>query len=168
MAPGATSTHSGQRPAPLYACPTPPESLAFPTYWYRLPDDDHFLICTKCYEDKLHSTPFASLLRCDCLDFGPRSIATCDFNTSRIDSLLRQAVASNNFQPLRSFAEQRLSVKACSGTQPIKGGNGVKWFKPINDAIPGFVCCEACYEDVVLGTILRPNFVPDWEQQPTD
>lgn len=168
MASGVTSNHSGQRPAPLYACPTPPESLAFPTYWYRLPDDDHSLICTKCYEDKLHSTPFASLLRCDYLDFGPRSVATCDFNTPRIDSLLRQAVASNNFQPLCSFAEQRLSIKSCSGTQRIKGGNGLKWFKPINDVIPGFVCCEACYEDVILGTNFRPNFVLDWEQQPTD
>jgi len=165
---GVILDHSRQRPAPLHACPTPPESLTFPTYWYRLPDDDDFLICTKCYEDKLHSTPFARLLRCDYLDFGPRSVATCDFNTPRIDSLLRQAVASNNFQPLWSFAAQRLSVKPCSGTQGIQGGDGVKWFKPINDVIPNFVCCEACYEDVVLGTDFGPNFVPYEKQQPTD
>lgn len=159
---------SRPRSAPLYACPIPPERLSFPTYWYRLPNDDDFLICTKCYEDKLRSTPFAGLLRYDYLDFGPGSSATCDFNTPRIDSLLRNATGSNNFQPLLSFAEQRLSIKPCAGTQGIKGGNGVKWFKPSEDEIPGFVCCEACHEDVVLGTNFALRFSPYWEQQPTD
>ena len=166
MASQVTSVRSSQRPTPLTACSTPPENLAFPTYWYRLPDNDNFLICTKCYEDKLHSTPFASLLRCDYLDFGPGRVASCDFNTPRIDLLLRQAIASNNFQPLCSFAEHRLEIKSCSGVQGIKGGNGVKWFKPTNDVIPDFVCCEACHEDVALGTIFRSNFVPYLVQQP--
>lgn len=165
----ASNLYSRQRPAPLYVCPTPPEnSIAFPTYWYRLPDDDQFLICTKCYEDKLHSTLFASWLRCDYIDYGPGTVATCDFNTPRMDLLLRQAVASNNFQPLWSFAERRLSIKACSGTQGIKGGNGVKWFMPLNGVIPHFVCCEACYEDVVLGTDFASSFTLHGEQQPTD
>ena len=159
---------SGQRPAPLTVCPTPPESIAFPTYWYRLPDDDDFLICTKCYEDKLRPTRFADLLRCDYLDFGPSSVATCDFNTPRIDSLLKQAIASNDLQPLRSFAKQRLNIKSCQGVQGIKGGNDVNWFKPVNDDIPGFVCCEACYEDVVVGTNFGFEFVPHPQQQPTD
>lgn len=163
-----TSIHSRQRPPALHACPTPPESLAFPTYWYRLPNDDNFLICTKCYEDKLHSTSFASLLRCDYLDFGPGSTAECDFSTPRMDSLLRQAVASNNFQPLCSFAERRLSIKCCSGTEGIKGCDDVKWFKPINDEIPGFVCCEACYVDVVLGTAFGLDFLPYEDQHPAD
>lgn len=160
MASGATSNPSAQRPPPLHACPSPPESLAFPTHWYRLPINDRFLICTKCYEEKLHSTPFARLLRCDYLDFGPGSVATCDFNTPRIDSLLREAVASNSFQPLCSFAEKRMSIKSCSGTEGIKGGNDVKWFKPINDDIPHFISCEACYEDVILGTQFESKFVP--------
>lgn len=168
MTSGCIPDHSRQRPAPLRTCPTPPESLAFLTYWYRLPSDDSFLICTKCYEDKLHSTPFASLLRCDYLDFGPGSTATCDFSTPRTDSLLRQAVASNNFQLLCSFAERRLSIKSCSGTTGIKGCHDVKWFKPINDEIPSFVCCEACYEDVVLATAFGPNVLPYEEQQPAD
>ena len=94
--------------------------------------------------------------------------ATCDFNTPRIDHLLTQAVATNDFQPLVSFAEARLSIIPCAGTEGIKGGNGVKWFKPVNDCIPKFVCCEACYEDVVLGTSFGPNFLPYGNQQPTD
>ena len=162
------ASHTSQRPAPLTACPIPPKSLAFPTYWYRIPDVDNFWICTKCYEDKLRSTRFASLLRCDYLDLGPGSVATCDFNTPRIDSFLRQAVASNNFQPLYEFAKHRSSVQSCSGIQGIKGGNGVKWFKPVQDDIPGFVCCEACYEDDVLGSNFMPQFIPYLEQQPTD
>ena len=157
-----------QRPAPLTVCPTPPESITFPTHWYRLPNDDNFLICTKCYEDKLCSTHFASLLRCDYLDFGPGTVATCDFSTPRIDSLLRQAIASNDFQPLHSFAKHRLTIKSCQGVQGIKGGNDVKWFKPVNDDISGFVCCEACYEDVVLGTNFGPQLVPDPQPQSTD
>ena len=163
-----TPNHSLQRPAPLTQCPTPPESLAFPTYWYRIPDDDNFLICTKCYEDKLQSTRFARLLRCHLLDFGPGHVATCDFSTPRIDSLLREAVVSNDFQPLCLFAKQRMSIKSCSGIQGIKGGSDVKWFKPINDDISGFVCCEACYEDVILATNFRTRFVPYWDQQPPD
>ena len=163
-----TVNHPSQRPAPLTICPTPPESLAFPTYWYRIPDVDNFWICTKCFEDKLQSTRFASLLRCDYLDVESGSVATCDFNTPRINFFLRQAVASNNFHPLCSFAKHRSSVKSCSGIQGIKGGNGVKWFKPVHDDIPGFVCCEACYEDDVLGTTFAPQFAPYLEQQPTD
>lgn len=168
MTSGSISDHSRQRPKPLRACPTPPESLAFPTYWYRLPNDENFLICTKCYEDKLHSTQFASLLRCDYLDFGPGATAVCDFSTPRTDSLLRQAVTSNDFQLLGSFAERRMSITSCSGTEGIKGCNDVKWFKPINDEISGFICCEACYEDVVLGTVFGPIFIPCKEQQEAD
>ena len=156
------------RSAPLYACPSPPERITFPTYWYRLPNDDDFLICTKCYEDKICSTPFAGLLRYDYLDFGAGASATCDFNTLRIDSLLRNAIASNDFRPLLSFAERRLSIKPCAGTQGIKGGDGVKWFKPSNDEIPHFVSCEACHEDLILGTTFAPRFSPYWEQQPAD
>ena len=159
---------SVQRPASLTVCPAPPESIAFPTYWYRLPDDDHFLICTKCYEDKLCSTSFASLLRYDYLDFGPGTDATCDFSTPRIDSLLRQAILSSDFQPLRSFAKRILNIKSCQGVQGIKGGNNVIWFKPVNDDISGFVCCEACYENVVLGTNFGPQFVPHPQRQPAE
>lgn len=158
---------SSQRPAPLSACPSP-ESIAFPTYWYRLPDNADFLICTKCYEDKLHPTPLANLARCDYLDFGPTVEARCDFNTPRIDALIRQAIVSTDIQPLCSFAGHRLAIKSCSGVQGIKGGDGVKWFKPSNDEIPGFVCCEACYEDVVLGTVFGPNFAPYWQEQAVD
>ena len=162
------SNPSVQRPAPLTVCPTPPKSIAFPTHWYRFPDDDDFLICTKCYEDKLRSTRFAILLRCDYLDFGPGIEATCDFNTPRINSLLRRAITSNDLQPLRSFAKQRLEIKSCQGVQGVQGGNDVKWFKPVNDDISGFVCCEACYEDVVLGTDFGPQFVPYPQRQPAD
>ena len=165
---GSTSNPPPSRPPPLLVCPSSLESVTFPTHWYRLPDDDKFLICTKCYQDKLHSTRFASLLRCDNLDFGPGMVATCDFNTPRIDALLRHAVASNDLQPLASLAKRRLHIEDCAGTQGIKGGSQVKWFKPVNDAIPNFVCCEACYEDVVLSTDFRLNFVPSWRQQPTD
>ena len=77
-------------------------------------------------------------------------------------------MSRNDFQPLLSFAERRLSIKSCSGTEGVKGGNGMKWFRPINDDIPGFLCCEACYEDVVLGTSFGPKFAPDQSQQPTD
>ena len=92
----------------------------------------------------------------------------CDFNTPRINFVLRQAVASHNFQPLCSLAKERSNVKSCSGIQGDIGGNGVKWFKPVDDDIPGFVCCEACYEDDVLGTAFAPQFVPHMEQQTTD
>ena len=159
---------SVQRPAPLTVCPTSPERITFPTYWYRLPDDDGFLICTKCYEDKLCSTRFASLLRCDYLDFGPGTEATCDFNTPRIDALMRQAIASSDLQPLRSFAKQRMKIKSCQGVQGIRGGNDVNWFKPVNDDIPGFVCCEACYEDIVVGTNFVFQLVPHPQPQPAD
>ena len=168
MASQLASNRPVERPAPLTVCPTPPESISFPIHWYRIPDEENFLICTKCYEEKLYSSPFASLLRCDYLDYGPGAIATCDFNTPRTDSLLRQAIASNDFQLLTSFAKRRMNIKSCQGVQGIKGGNDVKWFKPVHDDISGFVCCEACYEDVVLGTNFGPQFVPSPQQQPAD
>ena len=37
-----------------------------------------------------------------------------------------------------------------------------------NDDIPGFVYCEACYEDVVVGTDFEVQFVPHLKQQPTN
>jgi len=61
-----------------------------------------------------------------------------------------------------------MRIKSCSGTKGIKGCDDEKWFGPSNNEIPGFICCEACYEDVVLGTAFGPNFLPYEKQQPAD
>ena len=161
---------SRQRPSPLYTCPTEPNSLSFATHWYRFPNNDRFLICTKCYEEKVHHLPaLANALRCDFLDFGPGSRATCDFNTPRIDALLRQGIATNNFQPLQSFAERRLDLLPCAGTAGVQGGSGTVWFTFVdNVSSPSYICCKACYEDMALGSAFASRFILHAEQQPTD
>ena len=79
--------------------------MTFPTHWYRLSKNEDFLMCTECYNDKLRGSEFASALRCDKLDYGHASQATCDFTSPRIDALLRQGIVSQDFQPLYSFCD---------------------------------------------------------------
>lgn len=51
-----------------------------------------------------------------------------------------------------------MQVLDCVGIQGLKGGQGLKWYKPLADDIPGFVCCEACYEDHITATSFSSRF----------
>ncbi|KAL8663542.1 MAG: hypothetical protein Q9202_003730 [Teloschistes flavicans] len=155
-------------PSALRACPSSPECLNFPTSWYRFPNNDDFLICTKCFSSKLAHTALAPHFRYDYLDFGPCSNATCDFNTPRFSTLLQHALTSNSIRHLETFASRRMSIQSCQGTNGIKGGNDEKWFRPAAREIDGFICCEACYEDVVLATNFASYLIPYGEEQPAD
>ena len=60
----------------------------------------------------------------------------------------------------------RLSIKSCAGTKGVRGSSHVKWYRPVNDAIPGLVYCEACFEDFVFVSNFENYFAPNEEQHP--
>ncbi|KAK1724642.1 uncharacterized protein BDZ83DRAFT_699793 [Colletotrichum acutatum] len=62
----------------------------------------------------------------------------------------------------------RLDVLDCKGVSGADGSVGIKWFKPLDDRLDGFVSCEACYQDVVLATSFRDKFVPHDSPQASD
>lgn len=50
------------------------------------------------------------------------------------------------------------AVKDCKGESGAVVADGMRWYSAAGDAIPGMVVCEACYEDVVLGTGFAGRF----------
>ncbi len=57
--------------------------------------------------------------------------------------------------------QKRPEIKNCKGENAVVMNDGFNWFRPADDAIPDFVACEACYEDVILATRFGQHFVPD-------
>ncbi|KAM0332019.1 hypothetical protein ACHAQA_002285 [Verticillium albo-atrum] len=58
----------------------------------------------------------------------------------------------------------RSTIPDCKGEAGAAGDEGIRWFRPKNQAIPGMVVCQACYEDEVQARHLADNFEPSAPQ----
>lgn len=74
------------------------------------------------------------------------------------DDLFPSAVKSGNLRLVVDWMRRRAGIQNCAGIGGLKGGQGLKWYKPKPDDIPGFVCCEACYEDHITATSFSSRF----------
>lgn len=63
---------------------------------------------------------------------------------------------------------RRLYIPDCKEADGSSGSVDIRWFKTRDDAIPGLVACEACYEDLVLASPLARYFEPALERPSTD
>ncbi|KAI1407724.1 hypothetical protein F5Y13DRAFT_183156 [Hypoxylon sp. FL1857] len=59
-------------------------------------------------------------------------------------------------------------VPECKGIEGVKGKVGTKWYSAKSNMIPGFVSCEACYEDYILTNRFSTNFEPSKPQPALD
>jgi hypothetical protein len=135
-------------------------AATFETTWYVHPSAPDFPICSYCYTQHIAASPFSETFRGALSSDGkPRS---CRFSKPRMkDHLFKTAVASGHIQPVINWMRLRSSIPDCRGVTPLQGDVGYKWFRPreAND-IPGFVLCQACYEDHVLTNSLSAFFEP--------
>ncbi|OHE99123.1 hypothetical protein CORC01_05616 [Colletotrichum orchidophilum] len=156
-------TDDGKPNTVAWECPEERE-VEYETDWYHLPDIPSFLVCTHCLEMCLAHTPLESSFK---RTREPRG--RCRFNVPRITRLLLpECLERGNVTPLREFITARLDIQDCKGPSGADASAGIKWFKPLDDRLEGFISCEACYEDVVLATSFRHNFVPHDSPQPSD
>ncbi|KAK2042802.1 hypothetical protein LZ31DRAFT_585676 [Colletotrichum somersetense] len=159
------SPPSRRRGRGVVACINSPAT--FCTTWYTHPTAPGFPICSRCYEDHLVGTRFEHDFRgkvCD--DNKPR---VCRFSKPRVrDHLLRDTLATGRIEDLVSFLGHRSAVPDCRGLDGVMGGQGAKWFRPKNNAVPNMVVCQACFEDHVQPHRFAANFEAASGQAPTD
>ncbi|KAH0499807.1 hypothetical protein TgHK011_006973 [Trichoderma gracile] len=154
--------------APLEVITYCPEARAvdYSLYWYRLPDNPDFLICTRCHADHIRATPLAShfekIKRPDNFN------SSCCFWFPRVKEVIwPEAVRSGRLEALRAFMKKRLDMKACKGRDLTPASDGIKWFGMAASEVNGFISCEACHEDRIIGTPFESRFSP-YREQPTD
>ena len=74
----------------------------------------------------------------------------CRFKVPRItDQLLPDAVSRGTLDSVVLFMNQRMRIKDCKGVDGATGSEGVTWYAVKDSQLPGFVACEACYQDIV-------------------
>ncbi|KAK1241999.1 hypothetical protein MKX07_007822 [Trichoderma sp. CBMAI-0711] len=144
-----------------------PEARAvdYSLYWYRLLDFPESLICTKCHDDHIRSTPLASGF--EKIKRPDNFYSSCSFWLPRVKEVIWPvALQTGNLDALRAFMKKRLDVKTCKGRDPIPASDGIKWFGMTASEVNGLISCEACYEDRIVGTAFESRFSP-YRQQPT-
>ncbi|KAI2470185.1 hypothetical protein F4781DRAFT_391465 [Annulohypoxylon bovei var. microspora] len=133
--------------------------LTFVTDWYWYPDAPEFLVCSRCYVDHIYGTKFRDSFKSKRFDDGkPRA---CRFSKPRMrDYLFKEAIVKGSLESAVGWMCTRPQIPACKGIEGVKGSVGIKWYRAKSDAIPGFVTCQACYEDHILTNDFSANFEP--------
>ncbi|KAI1801979.1 hypothetical protein F4811DRAFT_427100 [Daldinia bambusicola] len=139
------------------------DPVTFATDWYWHPEAPEFFICSRCYVDHIHKIRFWNLFRKEGFRDGRRRV--CLFSKPRMrDRLLKGALETGSLESALAWMRARPQIPNCKGTDGVKGEEGIKWYKPKLNEIPGFVCCQACYEDRVLVSHFSVNFEPSQPQ----
>lgn len=146
---------------PIRECP-----FIYPCYystrWYELQGLEQMRICSKCFDEHIRPTQFAN--KFNFIDEPEGTPRTCRFNTTRMLQIWSQGVSENSFFGIQDFMTRRAQIPQCVGKRGSNGSAGIKWFAPRTGDIPGFVACEACYEDIILATNFANNFQPSHYQ----
>ncbi|KAL7912850.1 hypothetical protein GGI35DRAFT_264751 [Trichoderma velutinum] len=147
----------------LEIVPRCPEGTArnYSLEWYYLPDafDDaaDYLICTRCHADHIKGTALEAQFKK--IQWPEGEFAVCGFRFPRIKNVLwPEAVRTNNVKALREYMTRRLQFKKCPGRTMTDDTEGRVIYGMMNNDIEGFVACEACIEDHVVGTSFESKF----------
>lgn len=166
--PAGSTTQNDQNPDPrqqppacTQACISEP--VTFATDWYHHPEAPDFWICSKCYVDHIWGTRYRDAFRHERSSEGGEK-RVCRFDKPRLrDRLFQDAASTGDLGPVLEFMRRRsTAVQDCAGVTGIMPSTpGLRWYGPRAGDIPNFVCCEACYEDIVLAQdSLAGNFEP--------
>ncbi|KAI6752368.1 hypothetical protein HG530_013737 [Fusarium avenaceum] len=134
-------------------------TVAYPLDWYRFIAVPQCVICTRCYSDHVAGSNLAGHFE---RYHSPEGVeSSCDFWCPRVkETLWPQALQTNDITPLHAYMEKKMTILACKGRVWSTGADGVKWWGMVNNDIDGFISCEACYEDNVVGTGFESRFSP--------
>ncbi|KAG8672348.1 hypothetical protein FPOAC1_005614 [Fusarium poae] len=141
--------------------------VAYALDWYRLIAVPQYLVCTKCYEGHVTGTHLAINFERYHSPEGTES--KCGFWSPRAREVLwPRALQTNDIDPLRIFAEKTLTLPKCKGRVWSTAADNVKWWGMINNEVDGFISCETCYEDRIVGTAFERRFSPYRQQGPDE
>lgn len=136
--------------------------LDYETSWHALPGAPLFLICARCFADSIQSTLFAPLfIRVK------TPLGRCHFHVPRVVALWSMARQTQNISPLVKYASMRSTVPDCLGPSGAMDGV-VEWYYAPSANLPGFVVCEACYEDYVAESAFALRFARCETQESTE
>ncbi|KAI3328761.1 hypothetical protein F4824DRAFT_390642 [Ustulina deusta] len=141
--------------------------ITFSTDWYWHPEAPGYLVCSRCYADHIHRSQYrGAFQRGRFSDGKPR---TCRFSKPRMKNhLYREALASGSLRHALDWMRKRAAIPDCRGVDGVKGrfGAGITWYA--TREIPGFLACQACYEDRLLTNRLAHRFGVHAETHPAD
>ncbi|KAG9496215.1 hypothetical protein J7337_012797 [Fusarium musae] len=141
-------------------------SVSYSLDWYRFIAVPQYLICTRCYTDYVQRTHLAGHFERYHSPEGTES--KCGFWSPRAREVLwPQALQTNDVRPLQVWMEKSLTLKPCKGRVWTTAADEIKWWGMVNNEIDGFISCDACYEDNVVGTPFESRFQP-YRQQAQD
>jgi hypothetical protein len=157
----------GRTPKAVTACIDIP--MLFSTDWYWHLEAPDFFICSRCYVDHIWTTKFQDEFQsAKYTDGKPR---VCRFSKPRMKYyIFVEALKSGSLRSAIEWMRLRSKIPDCKGVAGVKGkfSTGIQWYRARENAIPGFVSCQACYEDLVMTTQFAPNFELITEPQPMD
>jgi len=143
-------------------CPYPDE-IKFSTKWHYLRNVPKFQVCSYCFTQHIEGTDVAVSFDSEMSLQG--EARNCKFQIPRVQQLWTTSKRSKDFEALKALLEHRAGVLPCYGESGTTSAAGVKWFSPISGDIPGFVVCEACYEDYILASTFVNQFEVYKEKQ---
>ncbi|KAM0277347.1 hypothetical protein ACHAQH_005863 [Verticillium albo-atrum] len=154
-------TTTGTPNSPLRVCPQT-RTVKYSTTWYHLKGSPEFDICSWCFNKYVSSSSLTHEF-----ENVVKSGVSCRFNVPRVTKTLwPEAQRIVSVDPLRNFISRRVTIPACTKAAGAVGTDGVKWFGLATGEL-GMVACEACHEDIVLGTSFAGRFCPLKEVQGT-
>ncbi|KAL7937547.1 hypothetical protein V8C35DRAFT_292774 [Trichoderma chlorosporum] len=129
--------------------------------WYYLPyesdDTVDYLICTRCHADHIKGTALEPQFKK--IEWPNGGLAVCGFWLPRIKNVLwPEAVRTNSVNALRAYMTKRLQIKQCPGQTATDDVEGRVLYGMMDNSIQGFVACEACYQEYVVGTSFESKF----------
>ncbi|RAO69042.1 uncharacterized protein BHQ10_005054 [Talaromyces amestolkiae] len=136
--------------------------------WYRLVNPSEaelaFLVCSRCYTDHIQNTSLVA-------EFEPvlqseQFAAACSFWIPSVhDCFWPKALSTGNTVVFRKYVSRWVESPPCPGVQGSRDF-GSTWYGMVNGDVDGFMICEGCYVDNVLGTTFQNKFTTyssEWE-----
>ncbi|KAK8119841.1 uncharacterized protein PG998_004467 [Apiospora kogelbergensis] len=142
----------------LFQCPEQ-KTLYYSTVWYKLLAQADFLACSRCYLTHIKGTSLThSFVR-----FTPPTGAPsrCRFWVPRVVSILwPQALRCQSVRGILGYAKRRDVIPDCpnDGSELEPPEKKRRWLCYVDEEIGRLECCEACYEDRVVGTAFASKF----------
>jgi hypothetical protein len=116
-------------------------------------------MCTSCYADLVNDTQFSDRFKLE--KQAENTAYTCDFWHPRVKNILwPRALESGKLDAFLAYINKRIAVQSCKGGVFNSVEEGIKWYGMADNDIEGFVACEACYEDRVVGDSFESRFTP--------
>ncbi|SCV48121.1 uncharacterized protein FFB14_10205 [Fusarium fujikuroi] len=151
----AVSNSSPSTPMPLGIQPVTEcidMPFTLPTYWFIHSSYPDFVICSRCYADRILNSPFRDTFTPVWHD--DRLERQCLFGTSRVrDYLWPAALSSMSLDNIMSFMATRPALGRCPEDKSVEGQ---EWYYPPDR--PEMAICKPCYEDYFKHTSFGNRF----------